>query len=172
MPATTSAHMNVTMRPSANARRLRFVSAVTPWWCSAVVTAGLATPALDPFASGHGADHERGDGVGPPPPGDRIREQAYEQGDREVGAEHVLAALSDRRRRTERVPNAALRPGEQRHRRGRERGEPNPDPARFRLLPADEVANRLDRHVRGKQEVADRDGLLRVPLGGRRAESR
>src|SRR5882724_3766973 len=57
-----------------------------------------------------------------------------------------------------------LRPREQRHRRRSERGETDPDPARGRMMAADQRPRRLDNDVGSKERVARCDELLRAPL--------
>jgi len=46
--------------------------------------AAVAAPAFDTFTSCNAGNDERGEWVGPPPTCKRVREQAYEQRDRQV----------------------------------------------------------------------------------------
>jgi len=84
----------------------------------------------------------------------------------------AVETLTDRCRRAELVTDLALGPREKRHRRRRDGCESNPDPACSRFVSANQVADRLDRDVRGENELAQRDQLLRVPLGSRRSKPR
>src|SRR2546422_10900981 len=116
MPATTSPAMKTTISPSATARRLLLVSALTPceWLCSlfltgsAVVAAALAAPAFLPLPDSERSDGKGGDRVEPPQPEQRIAEQADEDGGGEIGAEDVLGPLAGGRRRAERRAESVL----------------------------------------------------------------
>ncbi len=54
---------------------------------------------------------------------------------------------------------------EQRHRRRREGGKADPDPAHTRMVAAEQRSERLDQDVGDEQRVARRDELLRASLG-------
>ena len=132
--------------------------------------AALAPPAPDAFVRRDSGDGERGAGICPPPASKRIREQAYEERDREVGAKLVLRGFRDRRGRAEPAADAALGECEQRHGRCREGGEADPDPARPRVMCAEQRSERLDEDVGDEQRVARRDELLGAALGSVRAD--
>ena len=132
---------------------------------SAGVAATLAEPALSPLAKSDGGDEKGGGGVGPPPPDQRIEQEAGEQPERQVGADHALGAFLHGRGGVELLPDAALEPGEERHRRRGDGGEPDADPARSRLVAGGERASGLDCDIRGEDEEARGDQLLGASFG-------
>src|SRR5438309_866068 len=70
--------------------------ALRPWDSAAAVGAAVALPALDSFTERDGGYDQSRDGVGPPPAEKGVQTQPDQQRNRQVGAEHVLAALADR----------------------------------------------------------------------------
>src|SRR4051794_39811000 len=56
-------------------------------------TALLATPALDTFFGRNACNHQSRHWIGPPPAEQGIGPKTDQQGDREVGTEHVLRPL-------------------------------------------------------------------------------
>jgi hypothetical protein len=82
---------------------------------STAVVAEVTSPRLKTLAAGDGSDHERGGAVGPPPSKESVRAKADEQGDREVGTDHVLLRFADGGTRPKGVTDPSLRPSEQRH---------------------------------------------------------
>src|SRR2546422_7629647 len=130
MPATTSPAMKTTISPSATARRLLLVSALTPceWLCSllltgsAVVAAALAAPAFLPFPDGERSDGKGGERVEPPQSEQGVTEQADENGGGEVGAEDVLSSLTGGCRRLECRAPPVLHSPQQRHQQGTAEG--------------------------------------------------
>ena len=116
MPTTTSPHMNATIRrerdrQAALVRSLGDAVRVTGVGVRMVVFVRrgaqqasqqpsprqLSRPSLTATAAITSAASR----IGPPPPGECVRQQSDEERDRQVGAELVLGRLLDRRRRVE-----------------------------------------------------------------------
>ncbi len=129
-----------------------------------VVAAAFAAPAFSALLDRYEGDDERRSGVGPPPASEGVGQQTHEQGDREVGTQAGLPRLLHRRSRVQAVANPPLHSGEQRHRRRRERGQADSDPARLRVRSADKRAQSLRCHIGREDEEARGDQLLRPTL--------
>jgi hypothetical protein len=80
-------------------------------------------------------------------------------------------ALFNRCRTVELITDAALRAGEKRHRRSGYGRKSATNPARLRMVASDQRPNGLDADVRGQDEEADRDHLLRSSIRGWRLQA-
>src|SRR2546423_5360462 len=135
------------------------------------VATAVAAPALTPLLDRDGRDEEGGCGIHPPEPEQRVRAEADQKRDRQIRAQLRLRRLLDRRRGVQLAADAALPGRQQRHRRRCEGGEADPEPARVRLVAADQRAQRLDADVGGEDEEGDGEQLLGAPLCRARAET-
>src|SRR3954454_1952834 len=138
---------------------------------SSAAAATLAAPGIASLAKRDAADDDRGDGVGPPPAGDRVGRQPRQKRRRHECAEHGLATLAGDSRRVQLLADAALGGGERRHRGERDYREADTKPADVGVIPLREIAERLDPHICGKQDERHGDELLRTALGPRRGDA-
>ncbi len=77
----------------------------------AVIAAGLAAQSIEAFLSDNRNHSQRGNGVGPPLPKDRVQEKSPEQNGGQVSADVGLAGVRVERAAADIGRHPALRPG-------------------------------------------------------------
>lgn len=126
--------------------------------------AAFTAPGLATFVDCEGGDRERDRWVGPPESEGGVDHEAREDSCGEVGAEHVLGALSAGGRGAELQADALLGAAERGHEDAGGR-EADAEPAGGGVSAGDQGAKRVLGDVGGEQEEADCDELLRALLG-------